>query len=285
MLTFALLLITCLSSALAAENKREGYSYLGVGVSSGDYTEQDDDLLGTGITLKTEAPVSALEQRSGGYVAHDSGWGFYIQTEATLGTNVNNESWALDGTQVQEDSFSFSKSELRVLISRQLTGRHAFLFGAGTQDISFTRFDWRLSEQDQYQIEATEGSVSEQLFKIYLYSGLEWGHFFSSGEESGLNWQTQLVVGLPVYSQIINTSYGDDPINGGMDGYRVDASGQLAYRMNKNLMIGFSTRVTYEYQQEIETGSIQLGDSHIKRALPENTLFMLNPSLTFYWSF
>ena len=274
------------SFTLAADaEQRLGYSYLGAGVEQIDYQESDDNLLGTGLKLETDTTATPLIQRSGGYVGHESGWGFYIQTEATIGNNTNHERWKINDVEVQEDSFSLKRSELRVLISKQLSVQQALLFGGAVQDIGFTRFDWLLTDQDEFQIEASAGSVSEEIFKLFAYAGYEFGDFFIAGHQ-GWNWQLQLLAGLPLYSQILNTSYGTDTINGGFDGYRAEINASVGYQITANLMLGLALKAAYEQQDEIESDYNQsTGNGVVKRALPSNTLLITQPALTFYWSF
>lgn len=285
----SLLLIAVASQVQANSDRvvRNGYSYLGAGIEFIDYQETDDDLLGTGLSLETETTASPLTQRSGGFVAHESGWGFYIQTEASIGNNTNHESWAIEGTKVQEDSFSLRRSELRVLVAAPVFSSQSILFGAAVQDASFTRFDWTLTDQNLYKIDPSTGSVSEEMFKIFAYAGYEFGHFFVDGD-TGWNWQVQLLAGLPLYSQTLNTGFGNETIDGGFDGYRLESVAAIGYRFTENFMLGLSLKAAYESQQEIEsdlTITTSSGTSTVKRALPENTFLITQPALTFYWSF
>ncbi|QQD22690.1 hypothetical protein GJQ54_13295 [Oceanospirillaceae bacterium ASx5O] len=284
------LLLMVMASQSQADNGRlirNGYSYLGAGIEFIDYKETDDDLLGTGLSLETETTASPLTQRSGGFVAHESGWGFYIQTEASIGNNTNHESWSIEGTKVQEDSFSLRRSELRVLVAAPVFSSQSFLFGAAVQDASFTRFDWSLTDQALYKIDATAGSVSEEMFKIFAYAGYEFGHFFIDGD-TGWNWQVQLLAGIPLYSQTLNTGLGNETINGGFDGYRLETDAAIGYRFSENFMLGVSLKIAHEAQQEIESDlniTTSSGTTTVKRALPENTFLITQPALTFYWSF
>src|SRR5690606_12432862 len=124
-------------------------------------------------------------------------------------------------------------------------------------------------------------------FKIFAYAGYEFGHFFVDGN-TGWNWQIQLLAGLPLYSQTLNTSSGDETIDGGFDGYRLESVGSVGYRFSEHFMLGVSLKAAYEAQQEIETTlrvTTDSGTATVKRALPENTFLIAQPALTFYWSF
>jgi hypothetical protein len=263
--------------------QRLGYSYIGFGSEQVDYREEDENLLDTGLGLQTAASTTQLFQRSGGYVAHNSGWGFYIQTEATIGNEASKETWKINGTTVQQNSFTLKRNELRILVSKQVSTSHAFLFGGSLQDLSFSRFDWVLTNQDEFQVAISEGSVSEDIFKLFAYAGYEIGEFYLE-EKCGWNWQIQLLAGIPIYSQTLNTSYGADTINGGFDGYHFELTGSVGYHLSKNFLLGLSLKNAYEDQKEIEQKN-QKSHGVIKRSLPENSLTIMQPSVTFYWSF
>ncbi|MEK9712986.1 MAG: hypothetical protein VW258_10505 [Thalassolituus sp.] len=278
-------LIASLALAPASFAAREGYSYFGVGTDYIAYSERNDNLLNTGITLASGSDIAATTQRGGGYVGHESGWGFYIASEATLGNNVNDESWTLNGTRVQEDSFSFRRSELTVLVAYDFTQRQSVLFGGATHDTSFNRFDWHAVEQDEFIISLPDGTVSEDVFKLYGLIGYETGTLFLNEHDSRLNWQLRMLAGIPLFSQTLNTESAVDTITGGFDGYLLEVDALLGYRLTSHLLLGLSLKYSIEYQEEIQSDFINESQQRVKRTLPENELSLFQPTLNMYWSF
>ncbi len=268
--------------------ERASYSYLGLGLDVVTYEEVDTDLLGTGIELETEMTGTNLAQRSGGYVVVDDAWGFYINTGSSLGATVNDEEWRFNGTLVQENAFTIKRNELLILVTRRLAENHYWLVGGAYNDTAFSRFNFTLPEQDQFNIAAPTGSVSEDVSQILAYAGYEYNQFFTQREQ-GFVTQFQALVGVPLYSSTLNTDFGDTALTNSFDGYVLRLTPSIGYQLNQNFMVAASFDLFLNQRDEDEGEITAINADGVseqrKRALPENSLWNLQPAINVYWSF
>ena len=282
------LLLVCILSLSSHADKRNSYSYLGLGVDLLSYSESDDNVLNTGIRLETEMTGSNLAQRSGGYMSYNDNWGFYITSGSSIGTTVNDETWSLNDTEVQENSFTMKRSELMVLVSRNISKNHYLLFGGSYNDTSFSRFSWSFNEQNDYAIDKETGTFTEYVSQLFAYVGYEYNEFYTS-TRPGWRTQFQFLAGLPLYSSTLNTRFDTEHITTSFDGYLLRATPSLAYQLNKNFMLGMSLDISYNLRDKDEwEATITDGNGNpqkVKQALPENTLLVIQPAFTAYWSF
>lgn len=274
-----LVLSTPAHTDVEKEYKRSGFSFFGVGYAHSDYEESTR--FGD-VSIQSDASGNQPSQRSGAFVGINAKWGFYLNTNSFFGTETLSESWTVNDSHVQKNKFSLKRSEIQLLVTREFANdRHYLLFGGGNIEKSFTRYDYEFPENNDsgVAVDQNPGNVTEDVSQLVAYFGYEYNEFFV-GSESGIKYQFQGLMGLPIYSETLNNSGGDITLNSSFDGYIFRFVPSVAWQFNESILLAFTTELIINRRNEDrkKTESREL-------ILPRNHYWSLFPALSAYWSF
>lgn len=263
--------------AAAESDKRAGFSYLGIGTTQFSYEENTDT---SGLSIRSKVDDSKPTQRSGVYVSVNGTWGFYFTSSSYFGSDSDEEKWDINGTRVQNNKFTAKRSEVQFLISRQLSAnRHYLLFGASNIETSFTRFDFSYPEQDRFEINQENRNITEDVSQFVGFFGYEFNQFYTSSKP-GLRYQLQALMGIPLYTETLNNSAGDDIFKTSFDGYSLRLNPSVGWQFDQHFLLSFNLGVHYSFRDEEEKS--KAGE---KLILPERETLRWFPAISMYWSF
>lgn len=287
-LLIVLLVVGASTASIADEQPhRKSFSSLGVGVGYLDYEESAGSIQAIGH-VQSEAEGSSVFQRSGAYVAINHDWGFYFNSSGLIGTNVIDEDWSASDIKVQENYFSLDRSTISVLITKHLGDyRHYALFGAGTLDKSYVRFGQKYNQNTPDALCCSTQTVTEDVSQYVAYFGYEYNEFFT-GSELGLKFNFQAMMGVPFYSETVNSSLGDRTFDASMDGYIFDFSASAGWQMSQNFLASFTLGYTINRRDEDKvdfTTEINGQQIEVSSILPRSHFWILTPSFNLHWSF
>lgn len=281
--------LLALFMAPSAFAERAGYSYLGLGLEMVSYEERAQLSATDNFTqqvvsldLNSDFTSSNLAQRFGAYVAVNQDWGFYINGSSTLGSSSESEDWFIDGANVQTDSMSLYRSDTNVWLTRRLADKHWLVFGGSYNRIDYKRFNFELTPEGQaLGVELPDdGVVSEEAVELLAEVGYEFNEFFD-GQELGWKTQYQVMLGLPVYTSVRNTSVnGDESFTDTFSSYNLRASAGLGYQINESFMISGVLEASYQ-----DRDGATRTKGNITETLPNRTFYYIQPSLNLFWSF
>lgn len=263
---------------IAEETKRSGFSYLGVGLTQIDYEESTSP---GGLSIRSDVSGSKFTQRSGAYVSVSKKWGFYLISSSFFGSDSFDERWKIDGIPVQENKVTLKRSEVQLLITREVFhgGRHYLMFGGSNTETSFTRFDFSYPEQNQHEVSNEQRNITEDISKFIAFFGYEYNDFYFENSP-GIRYQLQVLLGIPLYSEILNNSESDTTFDTNFDGYSFRLNPSVGWQFDKHFLISFSAGFHYSYREE-EKKSYGGGTL----VLPEHDYLRIFPALSMYWSF
>ncbi|MFK7889422.1 MAG: hypothetical protein AB8B63_01300 [Granulosicoccus sp.] len=289
----AKLLLICMlanassSNAQERAHQRQGYSVLGAGFSVLDYEESSaltvDD---ASIDIETES-ASIFTQSSGTFVSVGPTWGFYLHTLSTLGVPEADEDWELNDVVVRSSSVSFDYQRLELLASRRFkTGRVHTIAGLQYSSLEYRRFGAELTDAAAtFGIDDTtfeSGTVSETVWDISAMAGVEYNTVFTDSAR-GWRHQGRLLLGVPLYSNIVNTSVANGKsFSDNFNGIQARGLGLVGFQFSANIFVGASLEVSLTRKNEIDREVD--GVSGVTR-FPSTVFVSVFPSLGVYWSF
>lgn len=256
-------------------------AYLGLGFETVNYSETLDLL---GQTLKTHATVTNLVQRSGSYVAIDNDKGFYINTSSSLLAGETNEAWNYGSFgPIQQNRITAERQTLDMLGNYRFGSHHGILAGLRYQKLLFNRYDFKAASGTTNFQNATGASlninstyaVSETATSFSLGIGYGYNDFFVD-TSSGLKWNAQLLLSLPFFSKVANTSVPDLSFSRSFSGYDLGGHIALGWQLGKNVIVAASLEGVYSRRNKV---------TEQNSTLPKNTLIAIQPALTAHWSF
>lgn len=287
LLPICLLVSVSTANAQDNANQRQGYSVLGAGFSVLDYEESSSLTVGdASIDIETES-AGIFTQSSGTFVSVSPAWGFYLHTLSTLGVPESDEDWELNDIVVRSSSVSFDYQRLELLASRRLVSDSVYaMAGFQYSNLEYRRFGAELTDAAAtFGIDDTtfeSGTVSETVWDISAMAGVEYNTIFS---DSGRGWRHQgrLLLGVPLYSNIVNTSVANGKsFTDSLNGIQTRVMGLIGFQFSANVFVGASLEVSLARKNGLDREVD--GETGITR-FPSTTLVSVFPSLGAYWSF
>ncbi len=155
----AALPLTLASLTSQAEFANTSYSYFGAGAEVVNYQETIDDY--AGMKVKSNFSATNISQRSGGYTAIDDKFGFFIRTASTLIAEEDTEDWKASGFDghIQNDTAAMNFQMLDISGAYHLGNGGYWLLGLHYQKVSFSRFDWRSTDQTEAFADSIEDYI------------------------------------------------------------------------------------------------------------------------------
>ena len=282
--------ITLLSISLftlnlhAAEHERLSFSYLGLGADSLNYKETtylpDNtlDLSLRGAKVESDYSGVSFSQRAGGYISINKEWGFYINNSSTVGSVSKKEKWTINGIERQSNSMTLSRADTNILITKNITDKHHFLFGTTYNRLDYSRFNISVDGNEL----PNNPTISEEAVEFSAEIGYEFNTFFLKSSPENIRYQAQLLVSMPMYTHVRNTAVdGDTPFTDSFSGYSLRASASVGYQINQNFMIAATIEANYQDRQK-ETRETDQKETLI---LPDRVFNYIQPSINLYWAF
>lgn len=278
------LAVLCAFPLFSQANERLSYSYLGLAADSLSYKETTylpDNALDVSLRgAKVESDYSGFSsaQRAGGYIAVNETWGFYINNSSTLGSVSKKETWTINGIKRQENSMTLNRSDTNIIITKQFSDNHHFLFGATYNRLDYSRFN---IEVDGTSL-ANNPTISEEATEFLAEIGYEYNTFFIKDNSRDWHYQFQFIVSAPMYTHVRNTAIdGDDAFTNNFNGYSIRTSASLGYQINENFMIAATLEGNLQ-QRDKESRETGNNETQI---LPERAFNYVQPSINLYWAF
>ena len=303
---FLLVVFMCSLSVLVCAqeklNKRLGYSSLGIGYEYVKYSEKfsfsTTTSADTAVNIDIESDYSggSMTQRAAGFVAVSESLGFYIITGGTLVSQRHDEFWHADiydasngdnlySDDIQRNASNMARTDLQVLVAKQITRKHAWLIGGRHSSTEFKRFNAVSLDPDTFPgLEAISGDYSERVSAFNFDIGYEYNEFYLD-DSLGWNGLFQAVLSVPIYSNIVNTGLSEEGFTDSFGGYAFKITGAYGYQVTPNFLVSASMDAYYQFSSEIIQDVENLDGVTVSASIPENTLYYIQPSINTVWSF
>ena len=129
-------------------------------------------------------------------------------------------------------------------------------------------------------------NFTETFTSIVMQAGYIYDSRFAS-KQLGLRWMGGVIVGLPAYYDVINTSNPTLSFSDSFSGYNIKSYIGAGWRFNKSFGVIAKVDYFFRYRNEVSVGlgfseELQRNRSAI---IPENEVQYWNTSLTAFWNF
>jgi hypothetical protein len=129
-------------------------------------------------------------------------------------------------------------------------------------------------------------NFTETFTSIVMQAGYIYDSRFAS-KQLGLRWMGGVIVGLPAYYDVINTSNPTLSFSDSFSGYNIKSYIGAGWRFNKSFGVIAKVDYFFRYRNEVSVGlgfseELQRNRSAI---IPENEVSYWNTSLTAFWNF
>ena len=285
---FLLLILSVFSSFVSAEEKvplfRSSYSYLGVELEYFDYSE---DL--NRFDISTDYKASNMGIQTGGYVAVNDTLGFYITANKTILWETNQEEWLGSSDVLQTNDMIVTAAVTRIHTAYQMTPKHALLMGVNMINIDYDRFNFYITpagqargvlnpngSQGQSDFDLAD-AIAELQFSVSAAVGYEYNTLFTANNDALFVYQTQLMVGVPLYYRVTNSSVQDkDELSDNFNGYDIFGRFTAGMYLTDYILLAATFEVIHQQRNEVTVTGV---------TVPETTITQFKPGITLYWSF
>ena len=280
----AILCTALLAVAQTAMAERQSYSYLGLEAAYYDYQEQLSSL-----ALETDYSVLNPALQSGAYVNANERWGFYLTNSSNFIANGDNESFAIDGVEVQTNQATIRTTNTKFDLTYQLSENQALLLGVNVLTFDFNRSDFVITEQGlALGIQNPNGdqgredfdiadAITENHLSISTTLGYEVGNLFESNNRSRFSYQLQAMVGIPWYYRVTNSATSaDKTLTSQFEGWEIYSRLSAGFKVTENIQLAATLTANYYQRDAIRSGNV---------TIPEVAIMEIKPGLAVFWSF
>ncbi len=311
----ALLFLLPFSSSVLAVNP--SFSEVRVGFETISYSETLNDVAGFG-KLNQSIDVTNPAVRQISYTGIDDNWGFYIESAATISTEIETEMWYMDDFgAIQENAFKTKANEIGFKGAYNFSQTVQFTLGTKFFTSSFTRsnfafvqpgataFDEALialsddpnnparftlpgmnsgnntGEQQDYASQLRPViSVSEDQMGILLTIGAR----YDSRLQKSFNkysWYIETELSTPMYSEIQNTQFETSTLTDSFNGWGVMGRVGMRYQVLSHIALIGGIDAQYK-SRDIVTKNLENGQ---RLRVPEVEYSNVSFALGLQWSY
>ncbi|MGS0536870.1 autotransporter outer membrane beta-barrel domain-containing protein [Pseudoalteromonas sp. SaAl2] len=310
------LLTTVLFSASVYATPNPSFSEVRIGFENIGYSETLNDVAGFGqLSQSIDVTNPAIRQIS--YTGIDDDWGFYVESAATISTDIATETWYMgEFGAIQENAFKIKANEIGFKGAYNFTQALQFTVGTKFFTSSFTRsnfsfvqpgaekFDQALiaisddpSSPARFTLPGMEGgqpgeqqnynsqlrpviSVSEDQMGILLTLGARYDSRLKDSFNK-YSWYIEGEVSSPMYSEIQNTQFETTTLTDSFNGWGVLGRIGMRYQVMQHIAIIAGIDAQYK-SRDIVTENLENGQ---RLRVPEVEYSNVSFALGGQWSY
>ena len=197
----------------------------------------------------------------------------------TLYSQANNETWTVNGTKVQDNNLSATRTSFSLQLGQRLAKKHDFTFGVGFDQNKFTRSQFDMTNygetvfpnknSDDGSYSPTDRSallsatVKEELLAVNLVGSYALSNFFIDNS-SGLRYKVSAQFATPMYFRVTNINGGNyTTLTSQFDGFDLHTSAMLGWQFNRQWLLHAGLHTYYEKRNKILSANAQLPNSEL----------------------
>lgn len=270
---------------ILAGEKDLSFSDVEVGLERITYSEKLNNLAGQG-NLSQSISVINPTLRNSAYIAINSDFGIFIDTNTSLASTIEKEKWSIENFgPIQQNDFKIKHNEIAFRINYQLTKQHSIISGLRYSTLSFTRSHFEYTQpgadnfnaalaldqpnnpnhrfvlpngdiSDQYRTNIAISEEQNEVIGLIAYRYEQNSH----SELGDVTWYTDIELGVPLYSATQNTTIEGETLTDNFSGYSFMGKLGVRYQLLKNISLLFSYNVQYKYR-DLTTSKDTQGNS------------------------
>jgi len=251
------------------------FSEIKIGLESIDYSESLNSIANNGrLTQSIKVTNPTIRQLS--YSSINDDWGFYVESAATISTDIETETWSVTNFgEIQQNAFKIKANEIGIKAAYNWSNALQLTFGSKIYTSSFTRSNFEFIQpgagnfdqslitqmsrnencpiprfvlpgqlicdantlQQQLTPEAIiVTSVSEDQTNLILVTGLRYDSKLNNNNNK-ISWYLESELSVPVYSQIQNTQFEKTTLNEMFNGWGFMAKVGARYHLTKDIAL------------------------------------------------
>ena len=273
---------------LANANSNPSFSEVKIGFEAIHYSESLGEVAGLG---RLEQSVSVMNPaiRQISYSGINENWGFYIESAATIATEIETETWGIgEFGDIQENAFKLKANEIGVKAAYNLSKAMQFTFGGKIYTSSFTRSNFKFvqpganafdkalialadpsddvvarfvlpgqgyddrdsAQQNNPNYLVPVVSVSEDQMGVLLVAALRYDSHLADSFNK-VSWYIDGELSTPMYSQTQNTQYETTTLTDSFNGYGVSAKAGVRYHVFDNMALMLGVDALYKERKAV----------------------------------
>lgn len=308
--------ISCLIFSHSAFAKNS-FSEVRAGFEYVKYHEKLSDVAGLGELSQAISVVNpAVRQIS--YSPVNEQWGLYIDSAATIASDIDTETWSVDSFgAVQQNAFKIKANEIGFKAAYHLSPALQVVSGVKLYTLSFTRSNFKFVQPGakafddalkalprdpgdpvprfvlpgQFYDDAVTGqennpgylspvvTVSEDQMGVLLVAGMRFDTWFDSSAAK-VSWYAEAEVSTPMYSQIQNTQFETTTLSESFNGFGLYTRLGARYHLTENISLVTGVDAYYKKRDAV-VGN--LGERRL--SVPDIDYVNVSYSLGLFWSY
>lgn len=309
-------LIMCCFSVCAEKNL--SFSELKVGAENISYAEALADIAGLG-KLSQSIDVTNPTVRQISYSGINEYWGFYIESSATVATEIATEQWSIgDFGEVQQNAFKIKANEIGAKVAYNFNRTLQITLGGKIYNSSFTRSNFAfiqpgakafddalialprdegdavprfnlpgqtLSDAQTPQQELDNDvspvvSVTEDQMSVLLNTSIRYDtHMIKT--DSDFSWFFEGEITIPLYNEVQNTQLKTVTLTDSFNGWGVMSSLGIRYHFAKDIALVLGVDALYKARNSI---TVYLENDRRVR-VPDTEYSNIALSTGIFWSY
>lgn len=296
------------TTALAAPNP--SFSEIRLGFETIEYQETLGNLAGI-TNLKQDASVTNPTIRQLSYTGIDDNWGFYIDSAATVATEIDTEVWSTsDFGAIQQNDFKTKANEIGFTAAYNFTKALQFTFGAQIKTTSFTRSNFKIVkpgadafDKALIDLEARFNlpgqtkdlddplinnpqelslvvSVTEDQMNLNAALGVRYDSRLADAFND-LSWYAEAKINTPLYSRTQSTSIEELTLTDSFNGWGVMARAGIRYQLKEHIAVMIGVDADKHERDKIAFEQV---DGR-RRAVPDISYSNVSVSAGLQWSY